>query len=195
MPFSQANRYTTLASSLVNYMLMFVLGHEYGHIFSGHLSPQKATLCLVGGVQVENQRHSYAEELLADQLGEALVQCHLASIGMQNNEAAIVSSFSSPPWTSFSAYWPSSIPDTKKNRPCSSHPPPNSRRSKLQAAQVGRLVDEKRVATATTLRTAKICLRSFSNPSGCATWTMSAVRSHNALPCTIGQRSTAIPAA
>jgi len=147
---------TKLYMPFMQYLLMFVLGHEYGHLLAGHLSVKKAVLCMVGGMQVENQRHSYQEELNADLIGEGFVKVYLQSIGMQNQEELIVSSFFLTAVDLLQRAIAINYTGHDKNRPWSSHPPPFSRRWKLQTAHTNSLVDEERAAVAATLRSAKM---------------------------------------
>ncbi|MBW8331134.1 MAG: hypothetical protein K0M40_03860 [Prolixibacteraceae bacterium] len=139
-----------------HYMHMFVLGHEYGHLLAGHLSEKKAELCMVGGVQVENQRHSYQEELEADLIGIAFVGSFLRSIGMQNQEELIVSSFFLSAADLLQRVISVIYTGFDMNRPVSSHPPPFGRRWKLQTSLVELLVDDQRAAVAVTFRSAKM---------------------------------------
>ena len=136
--------------------LMFVLGHEYGHLLAGHLSPAKGALCMVGGIQLENQRNSWEEEMAADLIGEVLVDRYLASIGMQSGEGAVVAAFSLSALDLLQRAMAIIRTGYETNRPVVSHPPPFIRRYRLQTAGLGRLRDKKRVATSIVYRSSKM---------------------------------------
>ena len=136
--------------------LMFVLGHEYGHLLAGHLTPTKGALCMIGGIRVENQRNSWEEEMLADLIGEGLVETYLASLGMRSGEGKVVAAFCLSALDLLQRAMAIIRTGYEENRPVVSHPPHFIRRYRLQTMGLEGLRDEERVATAIVYRSSKM---------------------------------------
>lgn len=71
-----------VASLLRKSMELFVLGHEYGHIISGHFGNALPSSNLLGGVNTEEVTRSWIQEFEADAVGTSLVVSAMAQDGM-----------------------------------------------------------------------------------------------------------------
>lgn len=60
-----------LATILLKGMGLFVIGHEYGHVFQGPTRGRRAA-AVIGGAEVDTLRYGWNDELEADQIGAVL---------------------------------------------------------------------------------------------------------------------------
>lgn len=66
------NTENLLALILFNSMILFIMGHEYGHIIGGHLSQGQTALTLLGEEKVDEVFYSWKQEIEADYTGLGL---------------------------------------------------------------------------------------------------------------------------
>ena len=139
-PHSPEEPHAMLAGFLTHSMELFILGHEYGHIISGHLDrPQKFVPALEGkGIkQVKEIEYGWTQELEADERGLELM---LAAMRRDGTDPAL-------------SYWGTELffscveivergvsviaKGKESERPPTWHPPPARRRENLRRKMKG----------------------------------------------------------